>query len=134
MSLIYHITICRPWGICYHSYRLRKTSLHCGLDYVYFLTIFFAFILIYHILWKENMLPWFQQKSLDMVSVVFNVWWFLLHYWVGVNWEIPMQRFWGWVERYTLQWMMFAIYFLFLIILLIGLYHDWNQGSLEWAS
>nr|AVN67460.1 NADH dehydrogenase subunit 3 [Gyna capucina] len=23
---------------------------------------------------------------------------------------------------------------LFLIILLIGLYHEWNQGSLEWAS
>nr|UBN08886.1 NADH dehydrogenase subunit 3 [Panesthia obtusa] len=23
---------------------------------------------------------------------------------------------------------------IFLIILLIGLYHEWNQGSLEWAS
>nr|YP_003002157.1 NADH dehydrogenase subunit 3 [Blattella germanica]ACF19661.1 NADH dehydrogenase subunit 3 [Blattella germanica]AVN67617.1 NADH dehydrogenase subunit 3 [Blattella asahinai] len=23
---------------------------------------------------------------------------------------------------------------LFLLILLIGLYHEWNQGSLEWAS
>nr|ASY98060.1 NADH dehydrogenase subunit 3 [Empusa pennicornis] len=23
---------------------------------------------------------------------------------------------------------------LFLIILIIGLYHEWNQGSLEWAS
>nr|WGO58009.1 NADH dehydrogenase subunit 3 [Rhabdoblatta densimaculata] len=28
----------------------------------------------------------------------------------------------------------FIISTLFLIILLIGLYHEWNQGSLEWAS
>nr|YP_010946836.1 NADH dehydrogenase subunit 3 [Rhabdoblatta marginata]WGO57593.1 NADH dehydrogenase subunit 3 [Rhabdoblatta marginata] len=28
----------------------------------------------------------------------------------------------------------FIISFIFLIILLIGLYHEWNQGSLEWAS
>nr|AVN67269.1 NADH dehydrogenase subunit 3 [Aeluropoda insignis] len=28
----------------------------------------------------------------------------------------------------------FSISVLFLIILLLGLYHEWNQGSLEWAS
>nr|WGO58087.1 NADH dehydrogenase subunit 3 [Rhabdoblatta orlovi] len=28
----------------------------------------------------------------------------------------------------------FIISMIFLIILLIGLYHEWNQGSLEWAS
>nr|WGO57892.1 NADH dehydrogenase subunit 3 [Brephallus tramlapensis] len=28
----------------------------------------------------------------------------------------------------------FIISSAFLIILLIGLYHEWNQGSLEWAS
>nr|YP_010946485.1 NADH dehydrogenase subunit 3 [Cyrtonotula maculosa]WGO57203.1 NADH dehydrogenase subunit 3 [Cyrtonotula maculosa] len=28
----------------------------------------------------------------------------------------------------------FMISFTFLIILLIGLYHEWNQGSLEWAA
>nr|YP_010946862.1 NADH dehydrogenase subunit 3 [Rhabdoblatta similsinuata]WGO57619.1 NADH dehydrogenase subunit 3 [Rhabdoblatta similsinuata] len=28
----------------------------------------------------------------------------------------------------------FTISMIFLIILLIGLYHEWNQGSLEWAS
>nr|WGO58061.1 NADH dehydrogenase subunit 3 [Rhabdoblatta melancholica] len=28
----------------------------------------------------------------------------------------------------------FIISTIFLIILLIGLYHEWNQGSLEWAS
>nr|WGO58048.1 NADH dehydrogenase subunit 3 [Rhabdoblatta incisa] len=28
----------------------------------------------------------------------------------------------------------FIISTTFLIILLIGLYHEWNQGSLEWAS
>nr|YP_010946849.1 NADH dehydrogenase subunit 3 [Rhabdoblatta nigrovittata]WGO57606.1 NADH dehydrogenase subunit 3 [Rhabdoblatta nigrovittata] len=28
----------------------------------------------------------------------------------------------------------FIISMTFLIILLIGLYHEWNQGSLEWAS
>nr|UBN08899.1 NADH dehydrogenase subunit 3 [Panesthia parva] len=27
-----------------------------------------------------------------------------------------------------------TISLIFLIILLIGLYHEWNQGSLEWAS
>nr|ASY98320.1 NADH dehydrogenase subunit 3 [Theopompa milligratulata] len=31
-----------------------------------------------------------------------------------------------------LTWMMTSI--LFLLILMIGLYHEWNQGSLEWAS
>nr|YP_010946589.1 NADH dehydrogenase subunit 3 [Margattea multipunctata]WGO57307.1 NADH dehydrogenase subunit 3 [Margattea multipunctata] len=30
-----------------------------------------------------------------------------------------------------MYWMSISI--LFLIILLIGLYHEWNQGSLEWA-
>nr|WGO57905.1 NADH dehydrogenase subunit 3 [Cyrtonotula longialata] len=28
----------------------------------------------------------------------------------------------------------FMISMIFLIILLIGLYHEWNQGSLEWAE
>nr|AVN67403.1 NADH dehydrogenase subunit 3 [Elliptorhina javanica] len=28
----------------------------------------------------------------------------------------------------------FSISVLFLAILLLGLYHEWNQGSLEWAS
>nr|AVN68282.1 NADH dehydrogenase subunit 3 [Rhyparobia grandis] len=27
----------------------------------------------------------------------------------------------------------FMISFIFLLILLLGLYHEWNQGSLEWA-
>nr|UUF67482.1 NADH dehydrogenase subunit 3 [Statilia sp.] len=31
-----------------------------------------------------------------------------------------------------LAWMTTSI--LFLLILTIGLYHEWNQGSLEWAS
>nr|WGO58113.1 NADH dehydrogenase subunit 3 [Salganea quinquedentata] len=30
--------------------------------------------------------------------------------------------------------MWFIVSMIFLIILLIGLYHEWNQGSLEWAS
>nr|WGO57788.1 NADH dehydrogenase subunit 3 [Jacobsonina sp.] len=30
------------------------------------------------------------------------------------------------------SWMIISL--TFLIILLIGLYHEWNQGSLEWAS
>nr|ASY98554.1 NADH dehydrogenase subunit 3 [Parymenopus davisoni] len=30
------------------------------------------------------------------------------------------------------MWMITSI--LFLLILTIGLYHEWNQGSLEWAS
>nr|WGO58139.1 NADH dehydrogenase subunit 3 [Symploce tubercularis] len=30
------------------------------------------------------------------------------------------------------SWIMISV--LFLIILLMGLYHEWNQGSLEWAS
>nr|AIY61938.1 NADH dehydrogenase subunit 3 [Rugitermes sp. A TB-2014] len=30
------------------------------------------------------------------------------------------------------SWMMISS--IFLIILIIGLYHEWNQGSLEWAS
>nr|WMY23955.1 NADH dehydrogenase subunit 3 [Eutermellus aquilinus] len=29
-------------------------------------------------------------------------------------------------------WMMVSI--LFLLILIIGLYHEWNQGSLEWSN
>nr|AVN67480.1 NADH dehydrogenase subunit 3 [Nauphoeta cinerea] len=28
----------------------------------------------------------------------------------------------------------FLISLIFLMILLLGLYHEWNQGSLEWAS
>nr|WGO58022.1 NADH dehydrogenase subunit 3 [Rhabdoblattella disparis] len=32
----------------------------------------------------------------------------------------------------VLSWMMIST--TFLIILLIGLYHEWNQGSLEWAA
>nr|YP_010946511.1 NADH dehydrogenase subunit 3 [Episymploce cheni]WGO57229.1 NADH dehydrogenase subunit 3 [Episymploce cheni] len=31
-----------------------------------------------------------------------------------------------------LSWAIISI--IFLLILLIGLYHEWNQGSLEWAS
>nr|ASY97912.1 NADH dehydrogenase subunit 3 [Pseudocreobotra wahlbergii] len=31
-----------------------------------------------------------------------------------------------------ITWMITSI--LFLLILTIGLYHEWNQGSLEWAS
>nr|URX53453.1 NADH dehydrogenase subunit 3 [Incisitermes minor] len=30
------------------------------------------------------------------------------------------------------SWMMISS--IFLLILIIGLYHEWNQGSLEWAS
>nr|AVN67544.1 NADH dehydrogenase subunit 3 [Pycnoscelus surinamensis]AVN67964.1 NADH dehydrogenase subunit 3 [Pycnoscelus sp. B103] len=30
------------------------------------------------------------------------------------------------------SWMIISL--LFLMILLIGLFHEWNQGSLEWAS
>nr|UQJ75137.1 NADH dehydrogenase subunit 3 [Rugitermes sp.] len=30
------------------------------------------------------------------------------------------------------SWMMISS--IFLIILIIGLYHEWNQGSLEWAT
>nr|YP_010946563.1 NADH dehydrogenase subunit 3 [Jacobsonina aliena]WGO57281.1 NADH dehydrogenase subunit 3 [Jacobsonina aliena] len=30
------------------------------------------------------------------------------------------------------SWMLISL--TFLVILLIGLYHEWNQGSLEWAS
>nr|AQP28007.1 NADH dehydrogenase subunit 3 [Odontotermes sp. D TB-2017] len=30
------------------------------------------------------------------------------------------------------SWMMVS--FLFLLILIIGLYHEWNQGSLEWSN
>nr|YP_010946459.1 NADH dehydrogenase subunit 3 [Caeparia donskoffi]WGO57177.1 NADH dehydrogenase subunit 3 [Caeparia donskoffi] len=30
------------------------------------------------------------------------------------------------------MWMIVSL--IFLIILLLGLYHEWNQGSLEWAS
>nr|AVN67931.1 NADH dehydrogenase subunit 3 [Parcoblatta fulvescens] len=30
------------------------------------------------------------------------------------------------------SWMMISL--LFLMILLVGIYHEWNQGSLEWAS
>nr|UQJ75254.1 NADH dehydrogenase subunit 3 [Paraneotermes simplicicornis] len=30
------------------------------------------------------------------------------------------------------SWMTISI--LFLVILIIGLYHEWNQGSLEWAN
>nr|YP_002640593.1 NADH dehydrogenase subunit 3 [Hydroscapha granulum]CAM35437.1 NADH dehydrogenase subunit 3 [Hydroscapha granulum] len=30
------------------------------------------------------------------------------------------------------SWMLIS--FFFLIILLIGLYHEWNQGALEWAN
>nr|UQJ75124.1 NADH dehydrogenase subunit 3 [Calcaritermes cf. nigriceps] len=32
----------------------------------------------------------------------------------------------------TVSWMMIST--IFLMILIIGLYHEWNQGSLEWAS
>nr|URH16988.1 NADH dehydrogenase subunit 3 [Calcaritermes emarginicollis] len=32
----------------------------------------------------------------------------------------------------TSSWMMISA--IFLLILIIGLYHEWNQGSLEWAS
>nr|WHM51556.1 NADH dehydrogenase subunit 3 [Neotermes castaneus] len=32
----------------------------------------------------------------------------------------------------TKSWM--AISSLFILILIIGLYHEWNQGSLEWAN
>nr|AVN67412.1 NADH dehydrogenase subunit 3 [Eublaberus distanti] len=32
----------------------------------------------------------------------------------------------------TTSW--FLISMIFLMILLIGLFHEWNQGSLEWAS
>nr|QAX91239.1 NADH dehydrogenase subunit 3 [Schedorhinotermes sarawakensis] len=32
----------------------------------------------------------------------------------------------------TWSWM--AISWMFLIILIIGLYHEWNQGSLEWSK
>nr|UQJ75228.1 NADH dehydrogenase subunit 3 [Tauritermes triceromegas] len=30
------------------------------------------------------------------------------------------------------SWMMISM--MFLLILIIGLYHEWNQGSLEWAN
>nr|QAX91122.1 NADH dehydrogenase subunit 3 [Schedorhinotermes putorius] len=32
----------------------------------------------------------------------------------------------------TWSWMMIS--WMFLIILIIGLYHEWNQGSLEWSK
>nr|URX53895.1 NADH dehydrogenase subunit 3 [Cryptotermes kirbyi]URX53908.1 NADH dehydrogenase subunit 3 [Cryptotermes kirbyi] len=32
----------------------------------------------------------------------------------------------------TKTWMMISI--TFLLILIIGLYHEWNQGALEWAN
>nr|AVN68149.1 NADH dehydrogenase subunit 3 [Megaloblatta sp. ECMD1] len=32
----------------------------------------------------------------------------------------------------TKSWMTVSL--LFLVILLLGLYHEWNQGSLEWAN
>nr|URX53804.1 NADH dehydrogenase subunit 3 [Bifiditermes nr. madagascariensis]URX53817.1 NADH dehydrogenase subunit 3 [Bifiditermes nr. madagascariensis] len=32
----------------------------------------------------------------------------------------------------TSSWMLISS--IFLMILIIGLYHEWNQGSLEWAS
>uniref|UniRef100_UPI003003224A NADH dehydrogenase subunit 3 n=1 Tax=Amantis wuzhishana TaxID=2908853 RepID=UPI003003224A len=32
----------------------------------------------------------------------------------------------------TTTWMITSV--LFLLILTVGLYHEWNQGSLEWAS
>nr|YP_009250759.1 NADH dehydrogenase subunit 3 [Rhinotermes hispidus]AMX23112.1 NADH dehydrogenase subunit 3 [Rhinotermes hispidus]URH16768.1 NADH dehydrogenase subunit 3 [Rhinotermes hispidus] len=32
----------------------------------------------------------------------------------------------------TWSWMMIS--WLFLLILIIGLYHEWNQGSLEWSK
>nr|YP_009351761.1 NADH dehydrogenase subunit 3 [Nasutitermes macrocephalus]AQP30617.1 NADH dehydrogenase subunit 3 [Nasutitermes macrocephalus] len=28
----------------------------------------------------------------------------------------------------------FIVSFMFLLILIIGLYHEWNQGSLEWSN
>nr|QXT44277.1 NADH dehydrogenase subunit 3 [Amicotermes ivorensis] len=30
------------------------------------------------------------------------------------------------------SWMMISV--MFLLILIIGLYHEWNQGSLEWSN
>nr|URX53973.1 NADH dehydrogenase subunit 3 [Marginitermes hubbardi] len=36
------------------------------------------------------------------------------------------------VESSTKTWM--TISAMFLLILIIGLYHEWNQGSLEWAT
>nr|URX53661.1 NADH dehydrogenase subunit 3 [Bifiditermes nr. madagascariensis] len=32
----------------------------------------------------------------------------------------------------TKSWMLISV--IFLTILIVGLYHEWNQGSLEWAS
>nr|URX52818.1 NADH dehydrogenase subunit 3 [Cryptotermes chacoensis] len=32
----------------------------------------------------------------------------------------------------TKSWMMISL--MFLVILIVGLYHEWNQGALEWAS
>nr|WHM51569.1 NADH dehydrogenase subunit 3 [Acorhinotermes subfusciceps] len=32
------------------------------------------------------------------------------------------------------MWLWMMISWLFLLILIIGLYHEWNQGSLEWSK
>nr|UPX88674.1 NADH dehydrogenase subunit 3 [Leuctra fusca] len=31
-----------------------------------------------------------------------------------------------------MHWMLISVYFI--LILLIGLYHEWNQGALDWAN
>nr|UFZ13948.1 NADH dehydrogenase subunit 3 [Taeniochauliodes attenuatus] len=38
------------------------------------------------------------------------------------------------IMNYSNLWMWSLTSFMFLLILLIGLYHEWNQGALKWAN
>nr|WBR65697.1 NADH dehydrogenase subunit 3 [Layahima sp. 2 YZ-2022a]WBR65710.1 NADH dehydrogenase subunit 3 [Layahima sp. 2 YZ-2022a] len=38
------------------------------------------------------------------------------------------------IMKYSNMWIWLSTSMFFLFILLIGLYHEWNQGALEWTS